>query len=666
MAHPRSPAARRPALIQPLEPRQLHSAVLTPLAAFTDGSAYMGGHVAVDAAGDLFGVNQSADAASQTSYVWELPKTAAGYAAKVVTLATFPGDSGGFERPAQEGLVIAPDGNLFGLNSTSNVDNLGPYGVDLWEVPKVAAGGYGAPTVVGTLPYIYDAGQMTVDPAGDVFGIVEQSAAGATTQAEVFEYMAGGQLTDAADFTTTNQFTGGTGNLGLPASGLASDAAGNVYGFAPFGGNVLTSYDNGLGGTVTQATGDVFELPAGSHALRVVASVPAADADLLGGVYPQVSVAAVNGNTVVYGDNATNGWAATVAGPAASATAVDLGTFGPGGNSVDAGRAAVADAAGNAYGTTNTGIWEATANPDGSHAAPAQVATVSSDAEAGPVSYLTTDGTYVFGTTATGVFAVGPAALTVVGGGTTTPTPTPTGTSPLTVTAGRTTVPAGVVAGAKLKGSVTVAIDNAGGTALKGTDVVSLYAVTAGEALTAGTLLGTAKRGGTLAAGRSANVAVPVRPLALPAGAYTLLAVVTDPSGGTVTATAGPAVTVAPATIALTGALSASPAAIEAGKTLTLTLTLTNAGNVNSTGRATAAVYLSANGTALTLPATTAKVAPVVKPGKAATLRLKVKVPVDTIGTYFPLVVFTQGEATATTAATSAVNVTVFIGRGAR
>jgi hypothetical protein len=235
-----------------------------------------------------------------------------------------------------------------------------------------------------------------------------------------------------------------------------------------------------------------------------------------------------------------------------------------------------------------------------------------------------------------------------------TPTPTSTNTSALTPTLGKTTVPTAVVSGAKLKGSVTITITNSSTAKVKGTDTFDLYATTDGAVDSASVLVGSVKRALTLAASRSATVTIPVSAGAPGAGTYTLLPKVVDASGGTSVAASGPTVTVAAPFASLSGTVgSVAPVATTPGKTLSFTLTITNAGNVDATGKATLAVYLSADGVALTIPITpTVTKSLTVKPGKPLAVRLKVKVPAGTAaGHFFPLVSFAQGSNVFTEAA---------------
>jgi uncharacterized repeat protein (TIGR03803 family) len=244
-------------------------------------------------------------------------------------------------------------------------------------------------------------------------------------------------------------------------------------------------------------------------------------------------------------------------------------------------------------------------------------------------------------------------AVTVSGAST---SPTSTNTAGLTVTVAKSSLPTLLVAGAKLKGAVTIDIDNATGAKLDGTGTVDLYATNAAGTAT---LVGTVKKGLKLANGSSTPATIAAKAVVLPAGTYTVLPTLTVGSDMSMAAT-GTSITVAPATVTLAAAVTAaSPSAVAAGKTVTITLSLTNTGNVNSTGAATAAITLTVAGTAttVTLPAIPAK-ATVKFGGKPVIVKLKVKVPVGTAAaTYDPTVTFTQGSNMATAVGTTPITV---------
>ena len=232
----------------------------------------------------------------------------------------------------------------------------------------------------------------------------------------------------------------------------------------------------------------------------------------------------------------------------------------------------------------------------------------------------------------------------------------PTGLVP---TLAKTTVPTTAVTGATVKGSATFSLTNATATTDQGTNGIALYATTAGEiAPGQGTLVGSAKLRLALKAGGTAKVTVPVRAASLADGTYTLVAVTTNASGKVV-ATAGPTLTVAAPTVLLSATVTATPADVAAGKSVTFALALTNAGNVASTGRATIVLVLAADGSTPSIALGTVTRSVTIKPGgKPLVLRLTAKVSAfQATGTFTPQVTFTQPDGAATAAGTSPVNV---------
>ena len=183
---------------------------------------------------------------------------------------------------------------------------------------------------------------------------------------------------------------------------------------------------------------------------------------------------------------------------------------------------------------------------------------------------------------------------------------------------------------------------------------MSVYAVTAANAATptAGTLLGTVVHRGSIQFGDTAKASIGVK-ASLPAGTYTLVAVATDASGQAVTSSAGPTITVAASVVTLATAVGkVTPASVKAGKPISIAITVTNSGNVASTGLATLTVTIADGGTAvaLTVPSrkVTIKAGKAGQAGKSVVLHLAAKVPAGTAaGTYFPTVTFSQVDGAA-------------------
>jgi hypothetical protein len=129
-------------------------------------SANPGGPLIADAAGDLIGT-----AGGGVGTIFEIVKTTNGYASTPVTLVDFPSTDG--EEPDGEdltgGLIADAAGNLFGTAG------YGPYtgAGTVFEIAKTASGYASAPTTLASFDYSnggYPNGSLLADAAGDLFG----------------------------------------------------------------------------------------------------------------------------------------------------------------------------------------------------------------------------------------------------------------------------------------------------------------------------------------------------------------------------------------------------------------------------------------------------------------------------------------------------------------
>jgi hypothetical protein len=141
-------------------------------------------------------------------------------------------------------------------------------------------------------------------------------------------------------------------------------------------------------------------------------------------------------------------------------------------------------------------------------------------------------------------------------------------------------------------------------------------------------------------------------------GNYTILAQVTDPNLATTSVSSQKVVDIAPAFISLSSTLSAAtPATVAPGRFITVTFTVHNAGNTDSTGSATINLGLSTDGITQMAGGTSITRTYRVPTGKSLILRERITVPTGTpAGMYFPFVSFAQG-ANSTQAVRTAVTV---------
>ena len=568
----------------------------------TDGDA--AAQVAVDAKGDVFGARGPTNT-NDAETIFEIPAGSS----TPVTLASFGSEGGLTSIPDSIGIDAA--GDLFVTDVPTGFNSILGIFDALWELPASSS-------TAATLAVYRGTGLAAVDSAGGAFLIGYAHTSDADQS--VFRY-------DPGTGTTTTLFAG------LPVDddlALAFDRAGNAFATVP---------DPSGSGAI-----DVYRQPATGASVEL-GQIAAADgtvvgltADAGGDLFATTS----SGNIV----KVTSGGRFSQVGSLGGSAGTTAGSF------IDA---PVADAAGDLFSVaTDGGTATLVELPAGSTTVTVLGAIPTPDSS-GLASLTVNSAGHVYGAVFND-FDVTVFKLADAG------KPTSTDASAPSPTIGRAAVPTRVVAGTKVKGTVTVTLDNTGGTAIEGTNTVGLYAVTAGQAATAGVLIGSAKRGGTLAGDRSARVAVAVRPTALPVGSYTLMAVVTDAAGTTSTAAAGPTITVVPATVVLSaGITKVSTTATATGKPLSFTLTVTNDGTVAAGGQASVAAYLSVDGTAETVAVTKVRgvpESPKAEPDKPVSYRVTVTVPTGAAGLdLYPLVVITQDGQTATASATTRVAV---------
>lgn len=231
-----------------------YAAAPTTLASFTGANgAYPTGALLADANGDLFGTTTGGGANGEGS-VFEIPKTAAGYAAAPITVASFSGTASGVDPYGN--LIMDANGDLFGTTEEGGASSEGT----LFELVKTA-GGYAAPITLakftgnnGAAPL----GNLLIDAKGDLFGTTDTG--GYNGYGVVFELPKGSGGYSA--YTTT--IFNGTASASIPAGRLAADASGDLFG---------TTYEGG-----TSNDGTVFEITnAGFIVTPTIGGVPPAE-----------------------------------------------------------------------------------------------------------------------------------------------------------------------------------------------------------------------------------------------------------------------------------------------------------------------------------------------------------------------------------------------------
>ncbi len=199
----------------------------TTLVSFNDDDgAFPEGSLIADAKGDLFGTNLFGGANDEGA-VFEIVKTPTGYASTPIALVSFNDDDGAFPVGS---LIADANGDLFGTTEQGGANGVGT----VFEIAKTAGGYAGAPTTLvsfnntnGALP----GGSLIADANGDLFGTTE--AGGANDDGTVFEIAktAGGY---ASTPTTLVSFNGANG--ASPDGSLIADANGDLFGTTSGGG----------------------------------------------------------------------------------------------------------------------------------------------------------------------------------------------------------------------------------------------------------------------------------------------------------------------------------------------------------------------------------------------------------------------------------------------
>ncbi len=299
--------------------------------------------VYLNANGDVFGTT-SGGGASNAGTVFEIAKTASGYASAPQTLVNFNGVNGFIP---WSGLIADANGDLFGTT-----DGGGPAGRQygdgiVFEIVKTASGYASAPTTLiaftganGAAP----ASGLTTNSAGDLLGTT--LGGGPDSDGTVFEIVktANGY---ASALTTLATFDGDNGLY--PSTPLIADSEGDLFGVTAHGGATFT-------GAAGSGDGVVYEIPktaSGFGSLLVLASFEGGDGanpvgslifDASGDLFGATQSGGLYGDGTVFEIvNTANGYVN------APATLINFDR-----NSGDGPTGLVADAAGNLFGTTYT------------------------------------------------------------------------------------------------------------------------------------------------------------------------------------------------------------------------------------------------------------------------------------------------------------------------
>ncbi len=187
----------------------------------------------LDASGNLFGTTQTGGSVGDGS-VYEIARIGGGYAGVATTLASFTGPNGTSSNP-EASLILDSSGNLFGTTFGGGNDR-----GTVFEIAKTATGYAATPTVLATLsggnPYTpygaYPEAPVVMDAAGDQFGTAFYGGIGGG--GTVFEVAKTGASYAATPILLAT-FGPGTGGFN-PEAGLTIDGNGDLFGTTQAGG----------------------------------------------------------------------------------------------------------------------------------------------------------------------------------------------------------------------------------------------------------------------------------------------------------------------------------------------------------------------------------------------------------------------------------------------
>ena len=145
-------------------------------------------------------------------------------------------------------------------------------------------------------------------------------------------------------------------------------------------------------------------------------------------------------------------------------------------------------------------------------------------------------------------------------------------------------LPSIAVKGDKTTAVALIKITNSGNVTSKGETPVSIYASQDGT-VGNGSLLNTVRPKLSIPVGKSVTVAVPLKNYAVSnSGEYSIVAQVTDPTGGISTTVSNSTIDLESPTIDLAGGIDALPAKAKIGSSMLVTIDVTNNGNVVAKG----------------------------------------------------------------------------------
>ena len=317
-------------------------ATLTTLISFdgTDGAAPLGTLIA-DKAGNLFGTTAGGGPTGGGT-VFEVMRTAAGYAATPTLLASF-GDAD--HTGPIGGVIMDGSGNLFGVVPSGGANGYGY----AFEVAHTLSGYAATPTILVNFDATAGTGSdsaLVLDAAGNLFGTT--SNGGSYGDGSVYEIASTG-AGYAGVATTLVSFNAMAGQSSYPEASLILDTHGNLFG-TTFG----NGSDRGTAFEVVKTATGYADTP------KTLARLDASQPDTPDGAYPLAPlVMDAAGNlfgTTSFGGPVLAGSIFEISNTAGTyATTITLLTTFSGSDENDSLAGLIIDGSGDLFGTTSTG-----------------------------------------------------------------------------------------------------------------------------------------------------------------------------------------------------------------------------------------------------------------------------------------------------------------------
>jgi uncharacterized protein YukJ len=257
------------------------------------------GSLTLDAEGDIFGTTISS-APNDDGSVFEIDKTATGYAGTATTLASFTPADGQLNLNHPKALIVDANGDLFGTTDPSTQTGGNAGGV-VYEIVKTSIGYDSTPDIVvnfqGSTTEVLGA-NLVADANGDLFGTTRVGS-GANLDGTAFEITGSGFVTTPSPLPpprAPSDFTGnGTSDVLLQNGGTVVDwlmnngvyQSGNVLTTAATGWDVVGTGDftgNGISDPLLQNGGTVVDwiMNNGAYQSGNVLTTAAAGWDVVG------------------------------------------------------------------------------------------------------------------------------------------------------------------------------------------------------------------------------------------------------------------------------------------------------------------------------------------------------------------------------------------------